>query len=295
MQDQEELLSIVKQVAKPMKSLFHHNTAMLGFDAIETTQKVQKALDGKQFKGTLLRPRINTRVYVGNLPASATEQDLIELLSDFGIVKSCQIPKQMRSKYCLVEMQTPMEAQHVLDHVNGVEWLGKVLYCKPDALLKSTSLFIGNLDFNVQWFELKSLLSLYGHTIKVNVFEDREGQSKGYAIALMASEEDALECIKNLDGYELCGRPMRIRMKGQQKEVKIYVGNLPYSMRWQDLKDLFRKRFHPQDVQVHLDPTGRSRGFGTLVLSQEEARVAIDELDGTEVEGRQVTVRLDRK
>ena len=63
-----------------------------------------------------------------------------------------------------------------------------------------------------------------------------------------------------------------------QGEVNIralYVGNLPYSVGWQDLKDLFRNAGNVIRADIPTDWQNRSKGFGTIVMgSVEEARKA---------------------
>jgi RNA recognition motif-containing protein len=54
------------------------------------------------------------------------------------------------------------------------------------------------------------------------------------------------------------------------------VGNLPYAVGWQDLKDLFRGAGNPVRADVSTDYQGRSKGFGTITMgSVEEARKAV--------------------
>jgi RNA recognition motif-containing protein len=76
---------------------------------------------------------------------------------------------------------------------------------------------------------------------------------------------------------------------------KIVVWNLPYHIRWQDLKDLFRD-FGPvirADVQQTGD--GKSKGMGTVLFESEaDAQRAIDDMTGKEIDGRVIDCRLDR-
>ena len=51
---------------------------------------------------------------------------------------------------------------------------------------------------------------------------------------------------------------------------------IPFRVRWQDLKDLFRKSGRVVRADVTLGPDNRSRGHGTVVYStEEEAKNAI--------------------
>ena len=73
---------------------------------------------------------------------------------------------------------------------------------------------------------------------------------------------------------------------------KLYVGNLSFSANEQDLEDVFGEIGTVESVNIITDrDTGRSRGFGFVEMSsQEEAQNAISELDGKEVEGRNLKV-----
>lgn len=73
---------------------------------------------------------------------------------------------------------------------------------------------------------------------------------------------------------------------------KLYVGNLSFSLTDQDLEDAFADCGTVQSVNIIEDrDTGRSRGFGFVEMSSaEEAQKAISELDGAELDGRNLKV-----
>lgn len=77
---------------------------------------------------------------------------------------------------------------------------------------------------------------------------------------------------------------------------KLYVGNLAYGITDSDLTQLFAAHGTVQSVQVIMDrDTGRSKGFGFVEMgSDAEAQAAISALNGTEVEGRSLTVNEAR-
>ena len=78
-------------------------------------------------------------------------------------------------------------------------------------------------------------------------------------------------------------------------EKKIYIGNLEYSMREEDITQaLEAKGLTPQSVAVIMDRmTGRSKGFGFAEFAtSEEANKAIEALDGQELNGRPVRVNM---
>lgn len=78
--------------------------------------------------------------------------------------------------------------------------------------------------------------------------------------------------------------------------MNIYVGNLPFTFDSEDLAAAFRRFGEVDTAQVIMDrDTGRSRGFGFVEMpNDDEARQAIEELDGSELGGRRVNVNQAR-
>jgi RNA recognition motif-containing protein len=77
---------------------------------------------------------------------------------------------------------------------------------------------------------------------------------------------------------------------------KLYVGNLSYGLNDSDLQHMFEPHGTVQSAQVIMDrDTGRSKGFGFVEMgTDQEAQAAIQALNGTEVEGRSLTVNEAR-
>ena len=78
--------------------------------------------------------------------------------------------------------------------------------------------------------------------------------------------------------------------------VKLYVGNLPFSMTENDLTDLFAQAGNVARVQMINDRvTGRPRGFGFVEMgTADEAQTAIAKFHGQEINGRALTVNEAR-
>ena len=77
---------------------------------------------------------------------------------------------------------------------------------------------------------------------------------------------------------------------------KLFVGNLPYSTRDEELRTFFESAGTVESASVVLDrDTGRSRGFGFVEMAtEEEAQKAVSSLDGQELDGRKVVVNEAR-
>ena len=76
----------------------------------------------------------------------------------------------------------------------------------------------------------------------------------------------------------------------------IYVGNLPWSLRDESLKELFEEHGEVTSAKVIVDRmSGRSRGFGFVEMaSADEAGAAIEALNGLEADGRELKVNEAR-
>ena len=77
---------------------------------------------------------------------------------------------------------------------------------------------------------------------------------------------------------------------------KLYVGGLPFAVTDGQLEEIFKEHGTVESARVISDKfTGRSRGFGFVEMSSdEEAKKAIDALNGTQLEGRELTVNEAR-
>ena len=77
---------------------------------------------------------------------------------------------------------------------------------------------------------------------------------------------------------------------------KLYVGNLTYDVSDAALEQMFAPHGSVQSAQVVMDrDTGRSKGFGFVEMgSDEQAQIAIREMNGKQVEGRALTVNEAR-
>ncbi len=78
--------------------------------------------------------------------------------------------------------------------------------------------------------------------------------------------------------------------------TKLYVGNLPFQTTSDDLRDHFAQAGTVESAQVVEDRmTGRSRGFGFVEMtSPEEAAAAIEQFNGKDFNGRNLTVNEAR-
>lgn len=76
----------------------------------------------------------------------------------------------------------------------------------------------------------------------------------------------------------------------------IYVGNLPFSATEDEIKNLFSEYGDVHTVKLINDrETGRPRGFGFVGMDDDQAEVAIANMNGTEMGGRTLRVNEARE
>ena len=155
-------------------------------------------------------------------------------------------------------------------------------------------LYIGNLSWDVRWQDLKDYFATVGRVVRADV-EEENGKSKGWGIVEYSTAGEANEAMMRLNDTELKGRPVHVRedreagreagtsMSRSNVErpqpgtrprptatamgCKVYVGNLSWEVKWQDLKDYFKSVGFvvKADVMEETD-TGRSKGIYWLTF-----------------------------
>lgn len=154
-----------------------------------------------------------------------------------------------------------------------------------------------------------------GDVVHAEVFTESSGRSAGCGIVEFETPEAAENAINTLNDTMLDGRTIFVRADREEGKPrsnrygdgegfrrresdrgrKIVVWNLPYHIRWQDLKDLFRDYGNVIRADVPQTHDGKSKGMGTVLFETEvEAERAINEMTGKEVDGRIVDCRLDK-
>ncbi|KAG9452308.1 hypothetical protein H6P81_005212 [Aristolochia fimbriata] len=173
-------------------------------------------------------------------------------------------------------------------------------------------LFVYNLPWNFTAPDMRNLFGQYGDVKDVEIIK-KDGKSKGWAFITMGSSEGAVAAVDKLDSFELQGRIIRVEFARSMKKpsrpppatppttgetrYKIYASNLAWKARSSHLREFFSESFNPVACRVVFDsPSGRSAGYGFVSFnSQEEMEAAISALDGKELLGRPVKLKVSEK
>lgn len=188
----------------------------------------------------------------------------------------------------------------------------------PGSHTGGKRVYVGNLSWDTRWQGLKDHMRDAGDVAHAEVFTEASGRSAGCGVVEFETAEAAENAITTLNDSMLDGRSIFVRAdreegkpsrrnfggdgdgfgrRGRESDRgrKIVVWNLPYHIRWQDLKDLFREYGNVIRADVPQTHDGKSKGMGTVLFETEmEAERAIQEMTGKEVDGRIVDCRLDK-
>uniref|UniRef100_K3YCT0 RRM domain-containing protein n=1 Tax=Setaria italica TaxID=4555 RepID=K3YCT0_SETIT len=168
-----------------------------------------------------------------------------------------------------------------------------------ESFSEDMKLFVGNLPFSVDSAQLAGLFEQAGSVEMVEVVYDRmTGRSRGFGLVTMSSAEEAGAAVEQFNG-----RPLRVNSGPPSPRDdsapraprggggggnfvdsgnKIYVGNLAWGVDNSTLENLFSEK-----------GGGRSGGFGFVTYgSAEEVNNAISNLDGINLDGRQIRVTV---
>lgn len=235
----------------------------------------------------------------------------------------------------IVEYATPEEAKEACSRLSDTELNGRMIFVREDRETSDAgvgggrgarparggggngcSLYVGNLAYETSWQDLKDHMRQAGNVDQANILESSNGRSKGCGIVVYQNARDAQRAIRELQNSVLHNRPIFIREDRENgggggrpsrggsgagassggAGCQLFVNNLSYDTNWRDLKDHFRQCGDVERAEVMEGPGGKKRGFGTVrFFKSEDAENAIETLNGVELQGRELEVRLDQK
>lgn len=202
--------------------------------------------------------RIGKRCYVSNLAWKTSWQDLKDKFRECGNVVYANVTRgeDGRSKgWGIVEFETPDEAIAAVNQLNGADLGGRRISVREDRE-----------DRDVKQFT--------------------EGEEGGGSAPRRGGG----------GGRRGRGRGPRPPVEGEPSGFQICVQGIPWKYTWKDLKDMFQEIGEVAHADVMFSQDGRSKGWGTVRFNTTEtAQAAIEQYHGSQLEGRTLTVFLDKK
>ncbi|GMH71572.1 hypothetical protein TrST_g1376 [Triparma strigata] len=173
---------------------------------------------------------------------------------------------------------------------------------RPDK--QSCRVYVGNLAWDVAWQDLKDHMRTSGSVTFAEVMSESDGRSKGCGVVEYSTPDSAKNAIAELNDTELKGRMIFVREDRETRNntgynsnnTSVYVGNLHFSVSWQDLKDHMRASGNIDTADILTGEDGRSKGCGIVTYQNAVgARRAIMQMQNTQIHGRPIFVREDRE
>lgn len=162
----------------------------------------------------------------------------------------------------------------------------------------TTSLYVGDLDFNVTDSQLYDLFNQVGHVVSVRVCGDlTTRRSLGYGYVNYASPQDAARAIDMLNFTPLNNKPIRIMYSHRDPSIRksgagnIFIKNLDKAIDNKALHETFSSFGNILSCKVAIDASGQSKGYGFVQYDNDEsAQKAIEKLNGMLLNDKQVFV-----
>uniref|UniRef100_K7F7D0 Polyadenylate-binding protein n=1 Tax=Pelodiscus sinensis TaxID=13735 RepID=K7F7D0_PELSI len=250
-------------------------------------------------------------------PSAPSYPMLYEKFSPAGPILSIRVCRDMITRrslgYAYVNFQQPADAERALDTMNFDVIKGKpvrIMWSQRDPSLRKSgvgNIFIKNLDKSIDNKALYDTFSAFGNILSCKVVCDENG-SKGYGFVHFETQEAAERAIEKMNGMLLNDRKVFVGRFKSRKEreaelgarakefTNVYIKNFGEDMDDERLKELFGKFGPALSVKVMTDESGKSKGFGFVSFERhEDAQKAVDEMNGKELNGKQIYVGRAQK
>ncbi|WVY99233.1 hypothetical protein V8G54_031384 [Vigna mungo] len=165
----------------------------------------------------------------------------------------------------------------------------------------NASLYVGDLDGNVNEEQLYDLFSQVAHIVSIRVCRDQSKRSSlGYAYVNFSNAQDATNAMELLNFTPVNGKPIRIMFSQRDPSIRksgqgnVFIKNLDTSIDNKALHDTFAAFGTVLSCKVATDNnTGLPKGYGFVQFDNEDsAQNAIKQLNGMLINDKQVYVGL---
>ncbi|CAL1573221.1 unnamed protein product [Knipowitschia caucasica] len=154
------------------------------------------------------------KLFVGNLPADASEDELNKLFSPFGEINTCSLLRQ----YAFVTLKGEGAADRAIRNLDGKEYRGRPLVVEESRARPPNSIkvFVGNLSATCSADDLHTLFSSYGKVLDCDKVKARLCSNVGYAFVHMERRDEAVQAIEALNGSLYKGRQLAVELSKAQ-------------------------------------------------------------------------------
>ncbi|BES94565.1 Zinc knuckle [Nesidiocoris tenuis] len=158
------------------------------------------------------------KIFVGNLTESTAANDIKPLFEKYGKVVDCGVVKN----YGFVHMETEEDGRNAIQNLNGNIINGQPMKVEAAVSRKgpntpTTKVFVGNLADGVKPTIVKELFAKYGTVVECDIV-------RNFGFVHLDST-DINTCIKDLNGYNLEGQPMKVQVSTSRVRQRPGMGD----------------------------------------------------------------------
>ncbi|KAH6834344.1 binding protein 2 [Perilla frutescens var. hirtella] len=240
-----------------------------------------------------------TNVFVKNISASTTEEDLKSIFGEFGPMTSVAVMRDEagHSKcFGFVNFNNAEDAARSVEMLNGRKFNGMEWYVSRaqkksereleiklqreqiakevhERSLGMNNLYIKNIDDNVDNEKLKGLFAPFGNIVSCKVMIDPKGISKGYGFVAFSTSQEASKAISEMNGKIIGSKPLYVSIAEKKED------------RHERLQSLFTSNVHPTMMLPAMAPPipiyspGRS-GVGQPIFYSHVAPPVVPNMGG---------------
>ena len=254
------------------------------------------------------------QVYVGNLPASITTEQLRDLFSQVGQILNVWINRSNQTiTYGFVEFDSVISAEdackkfnefridfsHITVRLSDRTKIQSKLKLKTDNNTNKfeNEVYVGNLSASITEDQLKDLFSQAGQVL--NIWINPEHLKITYGFVKFDNLISVENACKQFNGLELDDQYIIVRKSKKDDTEKndqttnVHVGNLSISITKEQLKDLFSQAGQILHIWINPDFLNITYGFVTFdkLIS---AQNACKQFNGLNLDGNCITVRIKK-
>ena len=163
---------------------------------------------------------------------------------------------------------------------------------------RETELFVGGLAYEATEDDLNTLFSKHGEIEAISIPQNN-GTPKGIAFISFVNAQSATAALV-LNNTEYMGRILRVNFSSQKPDRKpfqasapgstVFVGNLPYSVTEETIREFFNGCGEIKQVRISKTPEGEIKGFGHVEFFDRDSAANAIKLAGNSLDGRQLKI-----
>jgi len=266
-------------------------------------------------------------LFFKGIPKSTTPREVYEYFIKFGDISSCKMTEDDNGNhfgYGYITYYNSDDAKKALENSNDKKIfennIMEVTYFQKrneriinSPQLNNHKIYISNFPEKYTTENLTQLCSEYGEVVSCNIFIDNLG--KNFGIIQFSSEKEAKDSLEKLNGKEINGLKLNVklyqtkyehkqylentaqRLNEQNYKCNLHIRNIPLTAKEEDLIKIFSKYGNVTSCRIEKNKTEKkdgdstkielvSKGFGYISFDNpDSAQSAIEALNGKYLPG----------